>query len=436
MISVSMIVKNEESCLAKCLESVRGADEIVIVDTGSTDKTIEIAKKYTDKVFTDYKWNDNFAEARNHALSKCKGQWVFWIDADDRLVTPFENIRRAVSTEDKAVSIKLISGNSHHYFPNLHRRRRDIYWQGAAHNYLTGLGDYETTDDIVIKRGYSPTHKKNPDRTLNILLKEVRRDPSLTRETYYLAREYWYKKDYITAVYWYNEYLKIAIWKPEKADAWLMLARCLWGLQKGQEAREACMQAVFLNPSFKEALLFMARMHYDPMKTAWLKYAKMATNEDVLFIRETDMSTILPKPWNWSNEAIEYVSKKVRNSRVLEWGAGNSTRYFTELYDCEWTAIEHEKGWYDKIKAWDINANIIYADKDSQEYLKPSGLYDLIIVDGRNRVKCLQYAKSILAKNGIVVLHDAYRGKYKEGMKGYEGKYIGDDLWIGKIISK
>jgi len=55
-IGASLIVKNEEVMLSQCLESLKGFDEIVIVDTGSTDKTIEIAKKYTDKVYTDFIW--------------------------------------------------------------------------------------------------------------------------------------------------------------------------------------------------------------------------------------------------------------------------------------------------------------------------------------------------------------------------------------------
>jgi glycosyltransferase involved in cell wall biosynthesis len=86
-LSVSMIIKNEEACLKKCLESVKDADEIVIVDTGSTDNTINIAKGYTEKVYSgkEYKWIDDFAHSRNQSLNLCTGDWVLIIDADEVL---------------------------------------------------------------------------------------------------------------------------------------------------------------------------------------------------------------------------------------------------------------------------------------------------------------------------------------------------------------
>ena len=82
-ISLCMIVRNEEKVLGRCLSCVRGfADEIIIVDTGSTDRTKEIAFSFTDKVY-DFKWKDDFAAARNFAFSKGTGDYLFWLDADD-----------------------------------------------------------------------------------------------------------------------------------------------------------------------------------------------------------------------------------------------------------------------------------------------------------------------------------------------------------------
>ena len=84
-----MIVRDEEKNLPHCLESVRGMfDEIVVVDTGSTDRTKEIARAFGAKVF-DFAWVDNFAAARNEALSHATGDYAFWLDADD-VVEPGE----------------------------------------------------------------------------------------------------------------------------------------------------------------------------------------------------------------------------------------------------------------------------------------------------------------------------------------------------------
>ena len=84
-----MIVRDEENNLSHCLESVRGTfDEIVVVDTGSTDRTVEIARSFGAKVF-EFEWVDSFAAARNEALSHATGDYAFWLDADD-VVEPRE----------------------------------------------------------------------------------------------------------------------------------------------------------------------------------------------------------------------------------------------------------------------------------------------------------------------------------------------------------
>lgn len=83
--SLCMIVKNEEAVLNRCLESMVSAmDEIIIVDTGSTDATKKIAAAYTDQIY-DFPWTGNFAEARNYAASKATGDYIYTADADEYL---------------------------------------------------------------------------------------------------------------------------------------------------------------------------------------------------------------------------------------------------------------------------------------------------------------------------------------------------------------
>src|SRR5579872_6223363 len=85
-IGACMIVKNEQENLARCLGSLRGAvDDIVVVDTGSTDRTIEIALEFGARVF-HFDWIDDFAAARNESLCYATTDWVIWMDGDDELI--------------------------------------------------------------------------------------------------------------------------------------------------------------------------------------------------------------------------------------------------------------------------------------------------------------------------------------------------------------
>ncbi len=103
-LSLCMIVKNEEATLSKCLESVQDiVDEMVILDTGSTDKTVEIAQQFGAAVAT-YEWGDNFAEARNEALKYVTGDWVLVLDADEvlnRKVSP--QLKEAIEKDENLV---------------------------------------------------------------------------------------------------------------------------------------------------------------------------------------------------------------------------------------------------------------------------------------------------------------------------------------------
>lgn len=92
MLSVVIITKNEEKNIKECLESVKDiANEIIIIDSYSNDNTVNIASKYTQKIFFK-KFNNDFAEQRNHALNKCKSSWVLSIDGDEILSQPLKKI--------------------------------------------------------------------------------------------------------------------------------------------------------------------------------------------------------------------------------------------------------------------------------------------------------------------------------------------------------
>lgn len=107
-LSLCMIVKNEEPNLPQCLASVQGVvDEMVVLDTGSSDRSVEIAREFGAKVFT-CQWQDNFSQARNEALNYVTGEWVLVLDADEVLTTEIvPDIREAIA-DTNAIAINLI----------------------------------------------------------------------------------------------------------------------------------------------------------------------------------------------------------------------------------------------------------------------------------------------------------------------------------------
>ena len=289
-VSVGMIVKNEEVMLAECLESVKGADEIVVVDTGSTDRTKEIAARYTDKIY-DFKWIDDFAAARNFVISKCSHDWILSIDADQLLLPgSLEHFKAFLRSNVEMLTIgtHMVDPGVEYYVPRFFRNVPCNRWQGMIHEAIVLTpGRHIELSEVKITSRFSPAHTQDPDRSVRILLKAVEKEPTSSRYWYYLGREYCYLKEFEKAVSCLDKCVSFCAWLPERADAYYLKALSLWYLCKGDKAREACFQALSINSEFKSASLLMAEMSWDHNKAGWLRMANGATNQDVLFRRET-----------------------------------------------------------------------------------------------------------------------------------------------------
>lgn len=143
MVSVIIITKNEENWIKNCLESVKWADEIIIVDKGSTDKTIEIAKKYTEKIITFTE--ENYARSRDKGAEIAKGDWLLYVDSDERVLKGLrEEVKNLVNTDGYsayAISrINIIFGQKVNYGPfwpdfviRLLRKKDFEGWEGKIH---------------------------------------------------------------------------------------------------------------------------------------------------------------------------------------------------------------------------------------------------------------------------------------------------------------
>lgn len=277
-LSCVLIVKNEQDCLEKCLKSIKKADEIVVCDTGSQDLTIEIAKKYTDKIF-HFDWIGDFSAARNYAKEQCTGDFILSIDADHQLITPISEIKKIISkTKAKVLNIKSRSGNNWHYRAVLWKNLPEIKWIGKVHENLNFKGEENTT--IERRCDYSINHKLDPERNLKILL-TMEQTP---RTLFYIGKEYRDLNQYDKAIEYFDKYIKVSTWLDERAEAYYYKALCQWKLNRGNEARITCFEAIKLNPDMKKALLLASEMHYEPWKSKWKKIADQATDKDVIFV--------------------------------------------------------------------------------------------------------------------------------------------------------
>lgn len=204
-VSVCMIVKNEERTLLRCLESLVGVhDELIIVDTGSRDQTVEIAKDFGARV-EPFEWADDFAAARNHACSYASGEWIFMVDGDEflspkgsgtRLVGLLERVpdridkllieQRTVFEGESIVSVMV---------DRIYRNRPDLRWKYRIHEVIeTPKERTAMTNDVYLR--HEPAAKRRGDmrvseereamylRALALDIEEHANDP---RPSFYLA---------------------------------------------------------------------------------------------------------------------------------------------------------------------------------------------------------------------------------------------------------
>ena len=170
-ISLCMIVKNEEKILERCLDSVADlVDEIVIADTGSTDATREIARRYTEKVY-DFPWTDDFSAARNFVFSRATREYIYSADADEVLSPEnrerFRLLKETLLPEVEIVQMKYanqlqfntVYNYDEEYRPKLFKRKRDFVWEAPIHETVR-LEPVIYDSDIVITHLPGESHAK------------------------------------------------------------------------------------------------------------------------------------------------------------------------------------------------------------------------------------------------------------------------------------
>ena len=258
-LSLCMIVKNEEQNLARCLESVKGlVDEIIIIDTGSSDQTKNIAARYTDRVY-DFHWQEDFSAARNYSSSFAKGEWILVLDADDELEQEDKNLllKLLKDIEVEAFFFPTISFVGDSPGPDtvinmnlrLFRNFKGYSYSGRIHEQIASniinvnpKAKMRTENIRIYHYGYISKEVKVKEKRirnkkiLNIMLQENNEDSFVL---FNLGNEYFASNDYKTALEFYLSSLnKITDNCGYESKLLLRIVLCLIDLREVEKSLE------------------------------------------------------------------------------------------------------------------------------------------------------------------------------------------------------
>ncbi|TKI48929.1 glycosyltransferase family 2 protein [Lysinibacillus tabacifolii] len=252
-ISLCMIVKNEESLLERCLDSVQHVvDEINIIDTGSTDRTKDIAQHYTSRIF-DFPWCDDFAKARNFSFQQATKDYILWLDADDVLTSEHQQklvqLKQFLYPSIDAVSMDYVvtleadgtvATSEKKY--RLVKRARHYQWRGAVHEFLDVTGNIYKSDVAVV---HVPV-KQQTARNLRIYERLIADGYTFApRDFFHYANELKQHSRFLEAINHYHTFLDTALETSEaQVQACLNLADCYEQLQDTKNATQAVFQSL------------------------------------------------------------------------------------------------------------------------------------------------------------------------------------------------
>lgn len=308
-ISLCIIVKDEEKIRERCLDSIKDiVDEIIIVDTGSHDRTKEIAKKYTDKVF-DFQWIDDFSALRNYAFQKATKDYIFWMDADDVLLEEdcekFKKLKKQLTPDVDAVSMLYHAAFDKYNQPTfsyrrfrLVKREKNFVWKGAVHEYLEVGGRILQSDIAVTHRKVKKENRT--DRNLRIYEKRLENGEEFTaRDWFYYGNELKDHGQYEKAIEVYEKFLSREDgWVEDKIRACINMAACcksLGNLEKEIEALVRTIQYDVPRPevSCRMGDLYLERKLYDKA-IMWYQLAIMVDTSKITGFVQTAYATWYP----------------------------------------------------------------------------------------------------------------------------------------------
>jgi GT2 family glycosyltransferase/tetratricopeptide (TPR) repeat protein/2-polyprenyl-3-methyl-5-hydroxy-6-metoxy-1,4-benzoquinol methylase len=284
-LSLCMIVRDNETTIGPCLASIRPwVDEIVIVDTGSKDRTPEICSEYAS-IIHHLQWCDDFSAARNESLKHARGEWIFWMDSDDTISADCGRKLRALADGPHAENVLGYVMQVHcpgageageqdvtivdHV--KLFRNRSDLRFEGRIHEQLLPAirragGDVAWTDIYVVHSGtdHSPeASERKLERDLRILKIELAERPRHPFVLFNLGMTYADSRQHDEAIDCLAQC--IAVSTPDESHlrkAYALLVSALSQAGRHDEARQRCQEGRAMYPDDKELLFRSAMLHH------------------------------------------------------------------------------------------------------------------------------------------------------------------------------
>jgi len=287
--------------LAKCLESCREfVDEIIIVDTGSSDKTKDIASLFTDKIFS-FAWKDDFSIARNFSISKATCDYIFWLDADDIVekndLNELLKLKKTLGEKIDMVYLKYHTRFDAIGNPTFSYYRERIIRNCKKAKFIEPIHECIEPFGRIIHSNAAITHRKSANKKngkhLRLFENYKNASGKLTpRLQFFYARELMHAKKYKSAIMVYRNFLsEPTAWIEHKISACLDISSCYKKLMDNENALSALFHSLTFSAPKSETLCRIAHHFYDQHDFVaaifWYESAlKCDTKNHSLFVRK------------------------------------------------------------------------------------------------------------------------------------------------------
>ncbi len=366
-LSTCLIVKNEEKHLATCLKSVRAiSDEIVVVDTGSEDRTVEIAQELGAKVF-HYEWQKDFAAARNFANEQASSDWILQLDADEELFPEDQGKVRELIHQGKCNGAYLALHNrvsstfgenqpSVHYLVRLYRNSGDCYFINPIHEVLQISGEVLPVDINILHHGYNLDRDyldKKKERNAEILYKRLAENPESVTTLFYLCMMHVGKKEFDLAASFGKQALeRIRADDVGKQHLYLMLLNNLALIsvekQDHEAAKQYCLEAIKINVNYLDPYYFLGVTYVQKQKPElaketfqnYLKKHKEITSKPVFNLFASSSDTYLYQVYHFLGKIYRKEGESSRAKEMLLKSVKSNRRFWIGMVDLGYLCVD------------------------------------------------------------------------------------------------